>query len=295
MEFYAPDAGNRLFPVHSAQLSAKPLVWLIPDRVLMSLVALDQLFADLAEASASVILPFFRMPNSVTNKLGGAGFDPVTEADRAAEQAIRQRIRKSFPDHGIRGEEFGVEKEGAEYEWIIDPIDGTRGFICGLPTWGTLVGLMRHGNPVYGMMNQPYVGERFIGDGQTARVISARGERRLSTRRCASLSDAFISTTSPRILKGEEGAAYDRLEALCKLPRYGGDCYAYAMLAAGQIDLVCESGLQAYDIAPLIPVIEGAGGVVTSWTGGSAAKGGAILASGDPRMHELAMKALAGS
>ncbi len=258
----------------------------------MTPLILDQLFADLADISAAVILPFFRMQNSIANKLDAGGFDPVTEADRVAEQAIRQRIRQAFPDHAIRGEEFGVEMEGAEYEWIIDPIDGTRGFICGLPTWGTLVGLQRHGNPLYGMMNQPYVGERFVGDGRTARVISAKGDRQLSTRRCAAFSDAFISTTSPRILKGAESEAYDRLEALCKLPRYGGDCYAYAMLAAGQIDLVCEAGLQPYDIAPLIPVIEGAGGVVTTWTGGSAAKGGAILASGDPRLHDKALKVL---
>jgi histidinol phosphatase-like enzyme (inositol monophosphatase family) len=261
----------------------------------MTAIALDQFYQQLAEASGAVILPFFRMANSVSNKLGPGGFDPVTEADRAAELAIRQIIKKAFPDHAIRGEEFGVENEGAEYEWIIDPIDGTRGFICGLPTWGTLVGLMRNGNPVYGMMNQPYVGERFVGDGKTARLISAKGERQLSTRRCASLSDAFISTTSPRILLGEQGEAYDRLEARCKLPRYGGDCYSYAMLAAGQIDLVCEAGLQAYDIAPLIPVIEGAGGIVTTWAGGSAAKGGAILASGDPKLHEEALRALSGS
>ncbi len=260
----------------------------------MPAIALDQLFAELAEASGSVILPFFRMQNAVSNKLADGGFDPVTEADRAAEQAIRQRIRQEFPAHAIRGEEFGVENEGAEYEWIIDPIDGTRGFICGLPTWGTLVGLLRNGHPVYGMMNQPYVGERFMGDGKSARLISAKGERRLSARRCAALSDAFISTTSPRILLGDQGAAYDRLEAQCKLPRYGADCYAYALLAAGQIDLVCEAGLQSYDIAPLIPIIEGAGGVVTTWSGESAAGGGNILASGDPGLHEKALKVLSG-
>ncbi len=259
----------------------------------MALLSLDRFFAELADLSAGVIMPFFRMAQPVLNKAEG-GFDPVTEADRAAELAIRARIRQAFPAHAIRGEEFGVENEGAEYEWIIDPIDGTRGFICGLPTWGTLVGLTRNGAPVQGMMNQPHVGERFYGDGKITRLINAKGERRLATRRCARLADAFIATTSPRIIKGAEAEAYDRLEAACRLARYGTDCYAYALLAAGQIDLVCETGLQPYDIAPLVPIIEGAGGIVTTWTGESAAKGGAILAAGDPALHEQALKMLSG-
>jgi len=263
----------------------------------MPLTSLDRFLAELADVSASVILPFFRLQQSVANK-ADAGFDPVTEADRAAELAIRARIRQMFPAHAIRGEEFGVENEGAEYEWIVDPIDGTRGFICGLPTWGTLIGLMRGGAPVLGMMNQPFVGERFVGDGRVSRLISAKadghGERRLAVRSCPVLADAFIATTSPRIIVGAEGEAYDRLEAACRLARYGADCYAYALLAAGHIDLVCETGLQPYDIAPLIPIIEGAGGVVTTWTGESAAKGGAILAAGDRRLHEQALRLLSG-
>lgn len=259
----------------------------------MPVTSFDRFFAELAEASGAVILPFFRLHQSIANKAEG-GFDPVTEADRAAELAIRERIRKAFPAHAIRGEEFGVENEGAEYEWVIDPIDGTRGFICGLPTWGTLVGLLRNGAPVQGMMNQPHVGERFVGDGRTARIVTGKGEKRLAARRCASLADAFIATTSPRIIRGAEGEAYDRLESACRLARYGTDCYAYAMLAAGHIDLVCETGLQAYDIAPLAPIIEGAGGVVTTWSGDSAAKGGAIIAAGDPRLHEQALKLLSG-
>ncbi len=259
----------------------------------MALLSLDRFFAELADLSAGVIMPFFRMSQPVLNKAEG-GFDPVTEADRAAELVIRARIRQAFPAHAIRGEEFSVENEGAEYEWIIDPIDGTRGFICGLPTWGTLVGLTRHGAPVQGMMNQPHVGERFFGDGKVARLISAKGERRLAARRCTRLADAFIATTSPRIIKGAEGEAYDRLEAACRLARYGTDCYAYALLAAGQIDLVCETGLQPYDIAPLVPIIEGAGGIVTTWSGESPAKGGAIIAAGDPALHEQALKMLSG-
>lgn len=262
------------------------------EAAVMTVIALDAFFAELAQISGAVILPFFRMPLAVSDKAAGRAFDPVTEADRGAELAIRERIRAAFPAHAIRGEEFGRENEGAEYEWIIDPIDGTKGFICGLPTWGTLVGLQRNNTPVYGMMNQPYVGERFIGDGATATHLSAKGRRLLKTRRCDSLGDAFIATTSPRIIKGAQSEAYDRLESRCKLARYGGDCYAYAMLAAGHIDLVVETGLQAYDIAPLIPIIEGAGGVVTTWDGGSAAEGGAIVAAGNHALHAMAMEEL---
>lgn len=259
----------------------------------MTAIALDRFFAELATLSGEVILPFFRLHQDIANK-AARGFDPVTEADRAAELAIRAHIRRAFPDHGIRGEEFGVENEGAEYEWVIDPIDGTRGFVCGLPTWGTLVALTRGGRPVRGMMNQPYVGERFEGDGAAARLVTAKGERRLATRRCGALADAFIATTSPRIIKGAEGEAYDRLEARCRLARYGTDCYAYAMLAAGHIDLVCETGLQPYDIAALVPIVEGAGGIVTTWAGGPAAEGGAIIAAGDPALHAQALSVLSG-
>jgi histidinol phosphatase-like enzyme (inositol monophosphatase family) len=260
----------------------------------MTDLSLDRFFAELAEVSSQVILPFFRMTQGVVDKSLGPVFDPVTEADRAAEQAIRQKIRTAFPDHGIHGEEFGIENEGAQYQWIIDPIDGTRGFICGLPTWGTLVALLKDGMPVYGMMNQPYVRERFIGDGHTSRALTGAGERLLRTRPCNDISKAFISTTSPRIIKGAEGEAYDRLEAQCRLARYGADCYAYAMVAAGQIDIVVETGLQSYDIAPLIPIIEGAGGIVTTWTGESAASGGSIVAAGDKRLHAMALEILSG-
>ncbi len=260
----------------------------------MTAISLDRFFAELAEVSGQVILPFFRMQAGVIDKSRGPVFDPVTEADRAAEQAIRQKIRAAFPDHGIHGEEFGIENEGAQYQWIIDPIDGTRGFICGLPTWGTLVALMKDGQPVHGMMNQPFVRERFMGDGHTSRVLTGTGEKVLRTRTCSDISQAFIATTSPRIIKGAEGEAYDALEARCRLARYGADCYAYAMLAAGQIDLVVETGLQTYDIAPLIPIIEGAGGVVSTWEGGPATSGGSIVAAGDERLHSLALEILSG-
>jgi histidinol phosphatase-like enzyme (inositol monophosphatase family) len=255
---------------------------------------LDLFFAELAEASGRAILPWFRIGAGTENKAEGGAFDPVTEGDKAGERAIRELIARRFPDHAIRGEEYGLANAGAEHEWIIDPIDGTRGFICGLPTWGTLVGLMRGGEAVYGMMNQPHVGERFTGDGRTAHVRTSAGMRPLKARSGRGLAEALLATTSPAIITGGDGEAYRRLEARVRLARYGTDCYAYAMLAAGQIDLVCETGLKSYDIMPLIPVIEGAGGVVTTWEGGRAHEGGRILAAGSRELHAAALAALRG-
>jgi myo-inositol-1(or 4)-monophosphatase len=223
------------------------------------------------------------------DKSRGGAFDPVTEADRAAEVAMRQLIKRSFPTHGIIGEEFGAEREDADYVWVLDPIDGTRAFIAGLPTWGTLIGLNRAGRPVFGMMHQPFTGERFFGDGGSATFRGPGGERRLHTRRCASLGDAVMATTSPKLFSGNALRAYDRVESVARLARYGCDCYAYCMLAGGHIDLVVEAGLKPYDIAALIPII---GGVVTTWDGGPAANGGAIVAAGDRRVHAAALELL---
>jgi histidinol phosphatase-like enzyme (inositol monophosphatase family) len=254
---------------------------------------LDGFFAELADASGRAILPFFRVGAGTQNKAEGGGFDPVTEGDKAGERAIRELIALRFPDHAIRGEEYGLANAGAEHEWIIDPIDGTRGFICGLPTWGTLVGLMRGKEAVYGMMNQPHVGERFTGDGRVAHLHGPAGTRILRARSGRKLADALLATTSPSIITGADGEAYERLQSRVRLARYGTDCYAYAMVAAGQIDLVCETGLQSYDIMPLIPIIEGAGGVVTTWDGGRAHDGGRILAAGSRELHAEAMAVLA--
>ena len=253
---------------------------------------LESFFARLADAAGQAVLPYFRIDTDAANKAAPGQFDPVTEGDKAAERAIRDLITATFPDHAIRGEEYGRTNAGAAHEWIIDPIDGTRGFICGLPTWGTLVGLMGHGRPLYGMMSQPHVGERFVGDGQTAVLHGRGGSVRLHSRKGRGLADAFIATTNPDIITGADGAAYRRLESRCRLPRYGTDCYAYAMVAAGQIDLVAETGLQAYDIMPLIPIIEGAGGVVTTWDGGPAHGGGRILAAGSRELHAEALSVL---
>ena len=177
--------------------------------------------------------------------------------------------------------------------WVLDPIDGTRAFICGLPTWGTLIGLTRNGTAVRGLMHQPYLGERFLGDGRTATVRTAKAERRLRTRRIEHLSDAILATTDPRLFaEGEERERFRAVEDSVRMSRYGADCYAYCMLAAGQIDLVVEAGLQPYDIVALIPIVEGAGGVVTAWDGGPATGGGRIVAAGDRRLHEAALALL---
>jgi len=247
---------------------------------------------ELATVAGEAILPFFRTALSVENKKLKGAFDPVTAADRAAETAMRALIRKHFPAHGIIGEEFDDVKSDAPYTWVLDPIDGTKSFIAGMPVWGTLIGLCKDEAPVYGMMAQPFIGERFTGDGAGAKYRGPAGERKLMTRKCASLEEALLFTTSPHLFKPEERERYERIEKSARLTRYGGDCYAYCMVAAGAVDLVVEAGLDAYDIVPLIPIIEGAGGAVTNWQGGSAAKGGQIIAAGDKRLVDAAIKLL---
>jgi myo-inositol-1(or 4)-monophosphatase len=249
---------------------------------------------ELATASGEAILPFFRTSLGVEDKGSAAGFDPVTAADRAAESTMRSLIKRSFPEHGIVGEEYGDENTDAEYVWVLDPIDGTKSFITGMPAWGSLIALTRNGAPVFGMMHQPFIGERFSGDGGAAHYRGPAGERALHVRPCAALSDAMLFTTNPRLMNEADRAAFGRVEAALKLSRYGGDCYAYCMLAAGHVDLVIETGLKPHDIVALIPIIQGAGGVVTNWEGGSAVKGGRVIAAGDRRVHDAAMKMLGG-
>ncbi len=247
---------------------------------------------ELAKVAGDAILPFFRTAISIENKKLKGSFDPVTAADRAAETAMRALIRKTFPAHGIVGEEFDDVKSSAPYTWVLDPIDGTKSFIAGMPVWGTLIGLCRDEMPVYGMMAQPFIGESFTGDGASAKYRGPAGERKLMTRACPSLDEALLFTTSPHLFKPEERARFESVEKKVRLSRYGGDCYAYCMVAAGTVDLVIEAGLDAYDIVPLIPIIEGAGGIVTNWQGESAAKGGQIVAAGDKRTHKAALEVL---
>ncbi|MCE1237399.1 MAG: histidinol-phosphatase [Hyphomicrobiales bacterium] len=247
----------------------------------------------LADAASAAIRPHFRSRLAVENKLAGLAFDPVTVADRAAEAAMRELIGAHHPDHGILGEEYGSERLDAEHVWVLDPIDGTRSFITGLPVWGTLIGLKRGGRPALGMMAQPFTGERYAGDGSRAWYRGPEGDRPLTARACARIEDAVLFTTTPALFDAEERPAYDRVESRVRLARYGVDCYAYCMVAAGFADVVIEAGLQPYDIVALIPVIEGAGGVVTSWTGGAAADGGRVVASGDPCLHDEVLRLLA--
>ena len=265
----------------------------------MTAVDFAQFVDELATLSGEAILPFFRSSMTPTDKSRGGVFDPVTEADRAAEVAMRRRIEWTFPHHGIIGEEFGAVRSDAEYVWVLDPIDGTKSFISGLPMWGTLIGLNHRGRPCYGMMHQPFTRERFFGDGAAAswrgpahRPGAKLEERKLKTRACASLAQATLMTTSPLLIPQAQRGAYSRVEEKVRLIRYGGDCYAYCALAAGHIDLVIEANLKAYDVVALIPIIQGAGGFVTTWSGGDAAGGGAIIAAGDKRAHEAALEVL---
>ncbi|MBN9083769.1 MAG: histidinol-phosphatase [Rhizobiales bacterium 62-17] len=252
---------------------------------------------ELARLSGEAILPFFRTAIHATDKSGGGVFDPVTEADRAAEAIMRRMITQNFPSHGIIGEEFGSQSADAEYCWVLDPIDGTKSFISGMPVWGTLIGLTVKGHACYGLMHQPFTRERFSGDGSSAlwRGLGTNGqaaERKLRTRACESLATATLMTTHPALLAPGTEEPFRRVEKDVRLSRYGGDCYSYCMLASGQVDLIIESGLKPYDIVALVPIIEGAGGIVTTWDGSPATKGGAIVAAGDKRVHAETLKRL---
>jgi len=258
----------------------------------MTAVDLTAFVDKLATVSGAAILPFFRTSLDVEDKSRGGRFDPVTAADRAAETAMRTLIRETFPEHGIIGEEFGNERVDAEYVWALDPIDGTKSFISGMPAWGTLIALTRAGKPVFGMMHQPFIGERFTGDGAAARYRGPIGERDLRVRPCASLKEAVLYTTSPLLMNERDRAMFERVEAGVRLSRYGGDCYAYCMVAAGHIDLLIETELKPHDVLALIPIISGAGGVVTTWDGGPPEGGGRLVVAGDKRVHEAAMTLL---
>lgn len=250
----------------------------------------------LADSSARTILPYFRVPVGITNKDGTGGFDPVTAADEAAERVIAEAVGHRWPDHGFIGEEHGSRRTDARYRWVVDPIDGTRAFIMGWPMWGTLIGLLDAGTPLLGVMDQPFTRERFWSgeDGAFMRV-GDDAPTPIRTRACPSLSDAILSTTHPELFAaGDEADGFARLKSRVRMARYGGDCYGYCLLAAGFVDLVVEAGLKSYDIVALIPIIEKAGGRVTTWDGRPATEGGRIIACGDPRLHEQALAVLAG-
>jgi histidinol phosphatase-like enzyme (inositol monophosphatase family) len=249
---------------------------------------------NMADAASAAILPHFRVVNLQTDNKDAAGFDPVTIADHAAETAMREVLSELRPDDGILGEEHGRVAGTSGLTWVLDPIDGTRSFISGTPTWGVLIALSDADGPVMGMIAQPYVGERFMGGLGRARWTGPGRDAPLGTRATTRLSEATVFTTFPEIGTLDQRRAFERVSHEAKLTRYGCDCYAYALLAAGQIDLVIEAGLNAYDIQAPIAVIEAAGGIVTQWDGSPAHDGGTALAAATPELHAAALKRLNG-
>ena len=248
----------------------------------------------LADIAGRTILPHFRVRLDVENKQAGKGYDPVTLADRAAERAIRDEIRRVYPRHGIIGEEHGVLDGTDRLTWVIDPIDGTRAFIIGQLHWGVLIALNDGTRPVVGVMYQPYTGETFVGSRLGAELRHGGGSSPLHVRECARLEDAIVSATDPAMFMGPgERDAFRAIASHARMRRYGGDCYSFCLVAAGFIDVVIESGLKPYDIQPLVPIIEAAGGIVTTWSGGSPNDGGQIIAAGDRELHRIALAMLA--
>jgi histidinol phosphatase-like enzyme (inositol monophosphatase family) len=246
----------------------------------------------MADAARVAIRPYFRSAGLVTDDKGVGRFDPVTEADRAAEAAMRAVLADLRPDDAILGEE-DVDKPGTTgLTWVIDPIDGTRAFMSGTPTWGVLIALNDASGPIFGLIDQPYIGERFEGGFGRARVVGPHGEAPLSTRATSHLSDATLFSTFPEVGTVPERVGFEAVRDRVRLTRYGMDCYAYALIAAGQVDLVIEAGLAAYDICAPIAVIEAAGGIVTDWRGGPVHAGGRALAAANPVIHAAALAIL---
>jgi myo-inositol-1(or 4)-monophosphatase len=244
---------------------------------------LTEFAISLADAAASVTLPMFRQQLTVEAKQA-ADWDPVTEADRGAERVIRQMIQEGYPAHGIEGEEYGSHQPESPYQWIIDPIDGTRAFVVGMPTWGTLIGLYHNGKPLLGVMSQPYVGETFVGNPEGAWLIRNGNRTPLKVRPAETLASARIGTTNPHRYEGHDAAALIMLRETCQMMRYGGDAYFFCLVAAGHLEVAMDPGLQSYDIAALIPIITGAGGVVDTWTGSDPSRGGNVIAAASPSL-----------
>lgn len=246
-----------------------------------------------ADAACGITLAYFRSDRLGTENKAMRGFDPVTRADREAEQAMRGVLTKLRPQDAILGEEQGAVPGTSGLTWVLDPIDGTRGFISGTPTWGTLISVRDQNGPILGLIDQPYIGERFVGGPGISEVHHKGDIRPLGVRPAATLADATLFTTFPEVGTKTEGDAFDALSARARLTRYGMDCYAYALLAAGQIDLVVEAGLNPYDIQAPIAVVTAAGGIVTDWKGGPAHDGGRAVAAASDHLHAAALEILA--
>lgn len=259
----------------------------------IALVELEDFALELAHTAGSIAQAHFRQPMEVENKSASA-FDPVTNADRAIERVLRSAIVARYPAHGIVAEEEGERVGAGDYTWYIDPIDGTRAFMTGSPLWGTLLGLTRRTQPVVGLLVQPVLEEVFFGDPNGSWLIKPERRDRLKSRSCTTLATAVLTSTHPDMFSGDKASAFRRLADQCLLTRFGGDCYNYAMLAAGHLDLVVESQLKPYDIVPLIPVLEGAGCVVTDWRGDPPLTGGDVVAAGSRELHRAALAVLGG-
>ena len=246
----------------------------------------------LADIARPETLRFFRSVDLVAQNKDAAGFDPVTQADRATEQALRAALAQRRPEDGFSGEEFAPTPGTSGLTWIVDPIDGTRGYLSGTPCWGVLIALADRDGPFLGVIDQPFIRERFIGGLGLAQVTGPMGSFALRTRATRELSQAILFSTFPEVGTLAERAAFDRVKGACRLTRYGMDCYAYALLAHGQVDLVVEAGLQPYDIAAPQAVIEAAGGLVTDWQGNPPGKTGQVLAAANATLHAQALAAL---
>ncbi len=246
----------------------------------------------LARASEAEILPYFRRNTPIEVKPHTA-WDPVTEGDRAGERIIRKMIEEHFPDHGINGEEYGVKEGKSGFTWVLDPVDGTRSFVCGLPTWATLIGLTFEQKPVVGVMNQPFVGDLFYGNPHGAWNNYRGTIEPIHTQKDTGVASAAAGTTAPELYRREpDQKAFRNLQKAVKLMRFGGDAYFFALVAAGHMDMALDAGLQAYDIAALIPIIEGAGGAVGSWSGDNPADGGNVICAGSKALLDEAIEVM---
>ncbi|MFT5131610.1 MAG: histidinol phosphatase-like enzyme (inositol monophosphatase family) [Gammaproteobacteria bacterium] len=257
--------------------------------------ALVDFATQIVQASGDIALKYFRSDLDVVNKKNGVKFDPVTLADTEIEDYIRGKINDSYPGHTVIGEEAGETSGTGSFKWLIDPIDGTRGFVAGSPMWGTLLGLMEGEECVLGLMHQPFVKETYVGSQQGAFIINSDGKKQIHTSKKDQLSDAILCCTHLSMFNS--GNALDRfvrIGEICRFSRFGTDCYGYALLAHGFVDIVVESAMKPFDIMPLIPIIEAAGGVVTDWQGASVENGGNVLATANSALHTQALKILSG-
>ena len=255
--------------------------------------ALVEFATNIARESGEIAMKYFRSDLEVSDKGDKTKFDPLTRADTEIEAFLREKIQEAYPDHGIIGEEAGVSEGRGQFKWLIDPIDGTRGFVAGSPMWGTLLGCMEGEECIAGVMNQPFVGETFVGGADGAFLVSGKEKKQIHTSEKQELSDAILCCTHLSMF--HTGKALDRfvhIAETCRFSRFGTDCYGYALLAYGSIDLVVEGALKSYDIMPLIPVVEAAGGIVTNWEGGPVADGGDVVAAANPVLHAQALKLL---